>query len=194
MEKEKIKEYFINKAEKYECNVKELDLPSEMIRNDKWIVLDTTANETDIERLESELKIKFPIDYRNYIGTCAHAFSCLIGTFDNFLFDDDIDIELIIPIQRYGREIQDIKDFLIENKVLVQCGYIPIGLFNDNGYMCIDTKRENEIRWLPYENCVGFSSYDEFNEESLPIFKHFKEYMDCYFLGTKHEIEDDDEY
>ena len=189
-----MKEYFIGKAENYEYNVKEFDLPSEMIRDDRWIVLDTTAKETDIDRLESELKIKFPMDYRNYIGTCAHAFSCLIGKFDNFLFDDDVDIELTIPIQRYGREIQDIKEFLKENSVLIECGYIPIGIFNDNGYICIDTKRENEIRWLPYENCVDFDSYNDFNEESLPVFKNFEEYMNCYFLGIKHEIQDDDEY
>ena len=63
-----------------------------------------------------------------------------------------------------------------------------------DGYMCIDTRRENEIRWLPYENCAGFEMYDEFNEESLPVFKNFDEYINCYFCGIKHEIEDDDEY
>lgn len=194
MEKEKVREYFVSKAENYECGVNDLDIPNEMIKNGKWVVLDSTATETDIDSLENELKTKFPVDYRNYIGTCAHAFSCLIGNFDNFLFDDDVDIELTIPMQRVGHEIQDIKEFLLENSVLIQCGYIPIGLFNDNGYICIDTKRENEIRWLPYKNCVGFDSYDEFNEESLPVFKSFEEYMNCYFLGIKHEIEDDDEY
>lgn len=189
-----MKKYFVCKAENYECRVEALDIPNEMIKNGEWVVLDSTATETDIDSLENELKIKFPVDYRVYIGTCAHAFSCLSGKFDNFLFDDDVDIELTIPMQRYGHEIQDIKEFLLENSVLIQCGYIPIGIFNDNGYICIDTKRENEIRWLPYDNCVGFDSYEEFNEESLPMFKNFEEYMNCYFLGTKHEIEDDEEY
>ena len=194
MKKEKMKKYFVCKAENYECRVEALDIPHEMIKNGEWVVLDSTAIETDIDSLENELKIKFPVDYRVYIGTCAHAFSCLSGKFDNFLFEDDVDIELTIPMQRFGHEIQDIKDFLIENSILIQCGYIPIGIFNDNGYICIDTERENEIRWLPYENCVGFDSYEEFNEESLPVFKSFEEYMNCYFMGTKHEIEDDEEY
>ena len=194
MEKKKMIECFVNKAENYDCSLKELDLPSEMISDEKWIVLDSTVTEDDINQLEDEFGIKFPLDYRNYIGSCAHAFSCMIGYFDNFLFDDDVEVELIIPTQRYGNEIKDIKEFLLENHVLVQCGYIPIGLFNDNGYMCIDTRRENEIRWLPYENCVDFEMYDEFNEESLPVFKNFEEYINCYFCGDKHEIEDDDEY
>ena len=112
MKKEKMKEYFITRAENYECSLKGLDLPNEMIHNEKGIVLASTAVETDIDSLENELKTKFPVDYRNYIGACAHAFSCLTGNFDNFLFEDDVTIELIIPLQRYGREIQDIKEFL----------------------------------------------------------------------------------
>ena len=104
-----MKKYFVCKAENYECRVEALDIPNEMIKNGEWVVLDSTATETDIDSLENELKIKFPVDYRIYIGTCAHAFSCLSGSFDNFLFDDDVDIELIIPMQRYGHEIQDIK-------------------------------------------------------------------------------------
>lgn len=39
---------------------------------------------------------------------------------------------------------------------------------------------------------MGFETYDEFNEESLPVFKSFEEYIKCYFYGIKHEIEDDE--
>ena len=49
-----MKKYFVCKAKNYECRVEALDIPNEMIKNGEWVVLDSTATETDIDSLENE--------------------------------------------------------------------------------------------------------------------------------------------
>ena len=49
-----MKKYFVCKAENYECRVEASDIPNEMIKNGEWVVLDSTATETDIDSLENE--------------------------------------------------------------------------------------------------------------------------------------------
>jgi hypothetical protein len=135
--------------------------------------------------LSKELNIILPEEYINFIGSCAHAYTRLSGKLDNFLYEDDVDVELIICPQILGKELEQIKECLEENKFIISLGYIPIGIFNDNGYLYIDLKKENKIVWLPFENCVGLTTYEEFDSEGFIIFNNLEELMECFFMGKK---------
>ncbi len=192
MEKNKMMKYFQSLRKNYDDETFETDedIPEKMIKNGQWIVLESTVREEQLEALEKEFNIQFPKEYKEFIGTCAHAFSCLEGKLDNFLFEDDVDVQLEIIPQYYGKELSLLYQDLKENSLVISLGYIPIGVFNDDGYLYIDTRKQNKIVWLPFEDCVGFTTYDEFDSEGFVIFENLYELMDCFFLGKTYTVKD----
>ena len=79
---------------------------------------------------------------------------------------------------------------LKENEIIVQQKYLPLGEFDEDGYLCIDLKNNNEIVWLPFENCVGFTKREEFEEEQLHIFNDLDDFIKCFFGKEKYVIEE----
>lgn len=190
MKKEEIVNYF----EKCKKNaVKEYEIPSEMKNGHlrkSWKLMESSVTEQDIKDLEKEFDLKFSEEYKNYLMAASHMFVNLTGNFDNFCFENDVDISLKIVPQPYKEELEYIKALFINNKILVKEGYIPLGEFDENGYLCIDSKNNDDIVWIPFENCVGFTSREEFEQEQLHIFCHFSDYIKCFFGKETHIVED----
>lgn len=165
-------------------------IPEEMQEGDSWKVVPTTVTEADIDDFEKKVNIKLTSEYRKFIGSCAHLFTHLSGKLDNFLYEDDVDVDLEIMPQPYGNELSYLLVDMMENNLMTSLGYIPLGVFNDNGYLYIDTNKENKIVWLPFDNCIGFTTYEEFDNEGFVIFEDFEEFMRCFFLKEVHEVKD----
>lgn len=182
MEKEKIKDYFI------ECKNSH---KKENIDTAVWNLESSSLNDVDIKKMEEEIHIVFPKEYRAYIMTAAHQFTVLKGNFDNFFLEDDVDVELKIVPQPYHEELKYIREMLKENMILVRQSYLPIGEFDEDGYLCIDLKGNNEIVWIPFENCIGFTEREQFEQEQISIFHEFDDYIKCFFGGAKYIIEDE---
>ena len=190
MKNEEILDYF-KKCKKNKKNiVKGYDIPPEMKDGRSWKVMESTLTEQDIEKLEKEFDLMFPEEYKNYLMAAAHMFTNLTGNFDNFFFEDNVNVLLKILPQPYKAELKYIKENFINNKILVKEGYIPLGEFDEDGYLCIDLKNSDEIVWLPFENCIGFTSRKEFEQEQLHIFSYFSDYIKCFFGKETHMVED----
>lgn len=181
MKKEEIKKYFAKGKDWSEKERKD---------NTGWSLEDSSIEEGDVKKLEEELQITFPKKYCEYIMAAAHRFTTLVGKFDNFFFEDDVDIEIKIVPQPYGEELKYIRKMLKENEIIVQQKYLPLGEFDEDGYLCIDLKNNNEIVWLPFENCVGFTKREEFEEEQLHIFDDLDDFIKCFFGKEKYVIEE----
>lgn len=181
MEKEEIKKYF-EKCK--EWNEKEGEDTT------GWTIENSSIDDVDVKNLEKELQITFPDQYCKYIMTAAHKFTTLVGKFDNFFFEDDVDVKINIVPQPYGEELKYIRKMLKDNEIIVQQKYLPLGEFDEDGYLCIDLKNDNEIVWLPFENCVGFTKREEFEEEQLHILDDLDDFIKCFFGKEKYVIED----
>lgn len=116
----KIKDYFI------ECKNSH---KKENIDTAVWNLESSSLNDVDIKKLEEEIHIVFPKEYRAYIMTAAHQFTVLKGN--------------------------------------------------------------NEIVWIPFENCIGFTEREQFEQEQISIFHEFDDYIKCFFGGEKYIIEDE---
>ena len=120
----------------------------------------------------------------------SHMFTELEGKFDNFFFEDDVDVSLKIVPQPQGEELKYIRELLKENYILVREKYIPLGEFDEDGYLCIDLMNNNEIVWIPFGDCFGFTTREQFETEQLHIFYNFSDFIKCFFGKEKHEIEE----
>lgn len=176
-----IKEYFLK------CKNKEV------LENGKcadWELKDSLLDLSAVHVLEQEVQLEFPSEYCEYIMAAAHMFTELEGKFDNFFFEDDVDVVLKIVPQPQGKELKYIREMLKENFILVKEKYLPLGEFDEDGYLCIDLMHKNEIVWIPFEDCVGFTTREQFETEQLHIFYKFDDFIKCFFGKEKHEIED----
>lgn len=189
MTKENIIQYFNEYMKTHNDIEVEYEIPDEMKDGNSWKLCESSITEQDICELEKEFNITLPQDYKNYLMVSAHMFTTLTGNFDNFCYDNDVDIELIIPPQPYKAELMYIKELYKNNAVLVNAGYIPLGQFDEDGWLCIDLENDNELVWVPFECCVGFTKREEFETEQLHIFYQFADYITCFFEGKTHEIE-----
>ena len=139
MSSEEIREYFVKCREYDEDNHMNIEeIPSVMREKNTWKVVDSTLTVAEIKELENGLQMEFPKSYKDYLMASAHLFEKLIGKFDNFFFEDDVDIVLKIQPQPYGEELKYVHEMLEENIILVRENYLPLGIFDDNGYLCID--------------------------------------------------------
>ena len=180
MNKNEIKNYFIKCKEE---NSGEVDSTS-------WNLEDSSLDESAVKDLEAEFQIHFPKDYCEYIMAAAHRFTVLDATLDNFFFEDDVEVELKIVPQPYKDELKYIRELLKENEILVGQNYLPLGEFEEDGYLCIDLEDDNKIVWIPFENCVGFCERKQFEEEQLPMFDGLDDFIKCFFGKEKYVIED----
>lgn len=189
MKKAEIKELYIlcNKDYNIENNY---DIPNEMRYGNYWKVFDSTLDVGNIEELEKTFNLKLPIDYCNYILAASHMFNRLVGNFNNFLFEDNVDIILEIPPQPYKDELKYIREMLNENRLIVELGYLPLGIFDDSGYLCMDLQNKNQIVWLPFDFCIGLTLRKEFEKEQVLIFNNLDEYIKCFFGHETHNIEE----
>ena len=191
MTKKQIKAYFTEYNKNYDT-IPEYDIPSEMQGDGSWSVMDSTLNQKALAELEKQFDLKLPEEYCDYIMAAAHLFTEITGNFDNFLFEDDVDVIMQIPPQPYKEELKYIKAMFEENSLLVGLGYLPIGTFDDDGYLCVDTENQNRLVWLPFNNCVGFTTREEFESEEMPIFETLEEYIKCFFGGETYTIQDEE--
>lgn len=192
MTKEQIKAYF-TECSKNNDTVPEYDIPSEMQADGAWSVMDSTLAKEDLADLERQFNLKLPREYCDYIMAAAHMFTELTGNFNNFLFEDDVDVVMQIPPQPYKEELKYIKEMIEENSLLVGLGYLPIGTFDSDGYLYIDLENQNRLVWLPFDNCVGFTTREEFESEEVLIFETLDEYIKCFFGGETYTIPDEEE-
>lgn len=194
MKREDIRSYFEKAKERCGQNTGEYEIPVEMRDGASWKFMESSLTEHDVQELEKELQITLPEDYKNYITTAAHMFCELEGNLDNFLFEDDVDIMFTIVPQPYKEELKYIKELLKGNEILLAAGYLPLGDFdNGGGYLCMDLENDNQIVWLPHEECIGFTAREEFEEEQMLIFPEFSSLISCFFGGETYEIEDEED-
>ena len=65
-------------------------------------------------------------------------------------------------------------------------------LLYKKGKWYMDLENNNRIVWIPYEDCIGFTKREEFEEEQIKIFNNLSEYMKCFFGKHTHVIEDEE--
>ena len=165
-------------------------MPKENEKKIKWEVKDSSIGLLEVQELEKEINLEFPSEYCEYVMAASHMFTELEGNFDNFFYEDDVDVSLKIVPQPYGEEQKYIRELLKDNYILVEEKYIPFGEFDEDGYLCIDLINNNEIVLLPFDECVGFTKRNQFETEQLHIFYKFDDFIKCFFGKEKHKIED----
>lgn len=98
-EKEKIYQYFEKKYDTYDTSLISKEIPDEMIEDGKWLLKKSTLDLKLVEEFFEENNILAPTEYIEYILAAAHCFRRLDGKLDNFLFEDDVDIEIEVISQ-----------------------------------------------------------------------------------------------
>ena len=192
MKKEEfLKYYWICKDAEKDTKA-EFPIPTEMKEGNSWKLMDSTLTAKDIEELEKDFNLTLPEEYKEYIMAASHMFGCLAGNLDNFLFEDDVDVTLKVIPQPYKAELKYIKVYFENLDVLLKAGYIPLGEFEEDGCLYMDLENNNRIVWIPYEDCIGFTKREEFEEEQIKIFNNLSEYMKCFFGKHTHVIEDEE--
>lgn len=154
----------------------------------------STLTPDKIEELAKQYQLVLPEAYKLFIGTAFHNITELTGNFDNFLFENDVSLTLEIPPQPKGNELKYISQMLKENRLLTDSAYLPLGIFDKSGCLCIDTHNANEelciIKWLDFENCIDIEDREEFEEEAIIIFETFEDFLECFFKGSTQYVPD----
>ncbi len=195
MKQEEIFKYFKKKYKKYDTsingeNIPEGDIPEEMTKKGKWLLQESKLNLADLESLFENKNITVPQEYFDYFLAASHYFTVIEGKLDNFLFEDDVDVEIEVFPQPIGREIEYLKEVILEREVFVKNGYLPIAGFNDDGYLCMDIETK-QIGWLSREDCIGLEERNELEGEFIPVFETIDDYIKC-FWGNVHYVVPDD--
>ena len=103
--------------------------------------------------------------------TAAHQFTVLKGNFDNFFFEDDVDVELKIVPQPYHEELKYIREMLKENMILVRQSYLPIGEFDDGSGFTIDYILSADEEMMDLVLQLDFFYIDRAKEELKCVFR-----------------------
>lgn len=136
-----------------------------------------------------------PQEYVDFISAAAHDISMLNGVMDNFHAEDDVFVELEIPIQPLNNELSEIDELFSRCEVYLNAGYIPIGDLDETGFLCIDTCMEGIfIKWFDYERCMEFTTRKEFESRGIMVFDCFEDFMSCFFEGKKYDAAKCEDY
>lgn len=158
--------------------------------NNKWTLVESNVSAEDIANLEKKFNIELPKLYKVFISSYYYSFDELHGVLDNFLYEDDCDVFVNISDQLPGSPLSQIENTLNEFKDIIKFGYIPIGDFNSCGPICFDEVNNYKLVWLDHEEYYSCESREELEEVAIPIFDDFKQFMECFFCGIKHECEE----
>jgi len=120
----------------------------------KWYPIESTASDSEIEALETQLNYKLPTSYKDFLKH-KHFY------------------ELYISEARFsGQEIRNWRRHLIDmafdgypKEFLIDKGYIPFAVWSDWGLLCFDTNKpakENEYPIVLWDH----ERWDEFEEYS----------------------------
>lgn len=173
-----------NGEENILINIKDKD------SKNKWTLVESNVSVEDMVKLEKKFNIELPNLYKAFISSYYYSFNELHGVLDNFLYEDDCDVFVNVMQQLPGKPLAQIENILHELKDIINYGYIPIGDFNNCGPICFDTVNNYKLVWLDHEEYYNCESREELEEVAIPIFVDFKQFMECFFCGIKHECEE----
>lgn len=189
MGRERIYQYFQKRYNSYDTSLIPNEIPDEMIEDGKWLLKKSTLDSILFEEFLKENNILAPTEYIEYMLTAAHCFSRLDGKLDNFLFEDDVDVEIEVIPQPIGRELEYVKAVILEEYILVKNNYLPLAIFDEDGYLCMDVESK-QIGWLPHEYCIGLTTREELENEYIPVFESIDDYIKCFLGGERYEVPD----
>lgn len=152
----------------------------------KWILLESNVSEEDILKLEEKFNIKLPSLYKAFLSTYFHMFGELDGIFDDFHCEDDREVSVDIIPQPSDKPLKEIENVFEQCNELIGFGYIPIGDFNGWGPLCFDVLNNYKLVWLDHEEYYSCETRGELEELAETLFDNFKEFMDCFFAGNRH--------
>jgi len=161
-----------------------------MFQKSKWLLQKSKLDPKEFEDLFKNMNVTLPQEYIDYFMAASHYFTIMESKIDNFLFEDDVDIEVEVFPQPIGKEIKYLKEIVLEKEVFVKNGYLPIAGFNDDGYLYMDTGTK-QIGWLSAEDCIGLEKREEFENEFIPVFKTIDDYIKCLWGDVHYEVPDD---
>ncbi|MDO4168984.1 MAG: hypothetical protein Q4D45_03705 [Lachnospiraceae bacterium] len=141
----------------------------------------SSLNYTDIKKIQEKYAILFPQIYIDFISTYAHSITNLYGKLDNFLFEDDVDVTLEISAQPYQKELQQI-DLLFESNIkLLNCDYLPIGVFEGYNLLYWNLK-SGKIYFIDEDDYYECDTKESMKEKSILLFDTFEQLLECFFL------------
>lgn len=176
-----VKEYFDSLAQLMKKNQSEPE----------WNYVESSVTKAQIEQLQEKYDVIFPEIYREFISAYAHHLKRLYGKLDNFLFEDDVEVVLEIPMQEYKQELDEITELFESHLNFLRCGYLPIGTFEDSGIigLSLDT---GEVLWIDFDEYYECESKEDIEERGIVVFKTFVDLLDCFFKKKVYVCPDED--
>ena len=164
-------------------------IPDDMISEDgkRWKLIESTVSEEDINEIENKFSIKLPNIYREYLTSYCHMFDDLEGVLDNFCGECDKEVVMHILPEPSDNPLSKFEELLNDLSGLVEFGYIPIGDFFGWGPLCFDMFNDYKLVWLDHDEYYDCESREELEDLREVLFEDFKEFMECFFCGKKHD-------
>jgi hypothetical protein len=140
----------------------------------------TALKNSDFENFERKIKLEFPQEYKDFFLTA-------------YSYDRHFQLPgLTLATAWYEKPFEGLNDLLFKqeySKEMITQRLIPVGLYYDNFYVCLDLRHnakqvDTPITYFDLDNAI-WGKKPVLDENVYPSFTHFIEhYTNCILTGT----------